>query len=172
MNRISFALILCILILSLSACSVNTISSKERILDTIEKSEFPVMYIESDIPQGANLCLSREDGRFAVFTHRDYEIIQEIFLADSTNDAFIHISGKTSAELKPILAGNFPFEKYRCTWTTAGESGTNLWQSVLFFDGTFYYSISVQCPVEKAGTYENEFSDLLSRAELCSISYY
>ena len=163
------ALILITLILSSTACSVNTNPAKECIADSIEEIAYPAMYIESDIPQGATLTLSREDGRFAVFSHDDFEIIQEIFSADSWDEAFLHISGKTSQDLNPILAGNFPFEKYRCTWTSAGESRTLLWQSVLFFDGSFYYGISIQCPVSKAAAYEKNFSDLLSGAELCEI---
>lgn len=169
MKAILLTLISIALILPLFGCSVNTNPAKECIADTIEKQESPVMYIESDIPQGATLSLSREDGRFAVFSHPDYEITQEIFSADSWDRAFLHISGKALDNLKPILAGNFPQEKYRCTWTTAGESGTDLWQSVIFYDGTFFYAISVQCPVDLAGRYEQEFSDLLSGAVLCGI---
>lgn len=169
MKRMILSFIISFVILPFFGCSVNTAITRECVSDTIENIPYPAMYIESDIPQGATLSLTKEDGRLAVFHHQDYEITQEIFLANSWDDAFIHISGKSTDELKPILAGNFPLEKYRCTWTSAGECGTDLWQSVIFHDGTYFYGISVQCPVEKASDYEKEFSDLLSKAELCGI---
>ncbi len=156
-------------ILPFSGCSVNKNLAKECISDTIEVISTPAMYIDSEVPQGAALSMSREDGRYALFTHPDYEITQEIFPASSWDAAFLHVSGRTAQELRPFLAGNFPHEKYRCTWTTAGETGTDLCQSLIFFDGSFYYAISIQCAASRAGEYADAFSDLLSGAQLCGI---
>ncbi len=155
------------LILPLFGCNVKKEISRECISDTLEQEELPGMYIESDIPQGASLSMSREDGRCAVFTHADYEIIQEIFRADSWDGAFQHISGRNSEDLKRFLAGNFPYEKYRCTWSVVGEGGTRLCQSVILYDGHFYYAVSVDCAAEKTNVYEEVFSDLLSGVHLC-----
>lgn len=169
MKNFILALVFLGLILPLYGCSVNTNLTRECVADTIDIPEQPSMYIASDIPQGAALSISREDGRCAVFSHPDYEIIQEIFSAESWEDAFLHVSGRGSRQLKPLLAGNFPHEKYRCTWTAAGEKGTDLCQCVIIFDGSFYYAISVQCAADKAGSYADSFSDLLSGATLCGV---
>ncbi len=157
---ILFLLYICIL--PLFGCSVNTDLCKQCVTDTIDDPKTPAMYIESQIPQGATLTFSRNDGRYAVFSHPDYEITQEIFSADSWDNAFRHISGRNADELKKILAADFPHEKYRCTWTVAGETGTDLCQSVIFFDGSFYYAVSVQCSAEKNEEHAQHFSDLLS----------
>lgn len=169
MKRIFFLFLSTIFILPLFGCTVNTGLCKECVTDSIEYKEFPEMYIESDIPQGATLTLSRDDGRCAIFTHPDYEVTQEIFSADSWDSAFRHISGRGSEDLKRFLAGNFPQEKYRCTWTVAGEDGTDLCQSVVLFDGSYYYAVTVQCAANKSREYAEVFSDLLSGICLCSI---
>ena len=169
MKQLKVFLLVIPLILSLFGCTVNKNIPTECISDTIDVIPSPAMYIASDVPQGACLTLSRDDGKYAVFSHPDYEITQEIFTATSWDDAFLHVCGRSAQDLKPILAGNFPQEKYRCTWTVAGEKGTDLCQSLIFFDGSFYYAISVQCAAQKAGTYADAFSDLLSCAELCSV---
>ena len=153
-------------ILPLFGCSVNTELCKQCVTDSIEGPESPAMYIESQIPQGATLTFSRDDGRYAVFSHADYDITQEIFISDSWDHAFRHISGRGAEDLKKILADNFPHEKYRCTWTVAGETGTDLCQSVIFFDGSFYYAVSIQCSEEKSEEHAKEFSDLLSCVSL------
>lgn len=156
-------------ILAFSGCSVNKNLPRECISDTIETADVPAMYIDSDVPQGVTLSLSREDGRYALFTHPDYEITQEIFTASSWDAAFLHVSGRTAEELRPLLVGQFPHEKYRCAWTVAGETETDLCQSLIFFDGSFYYAISIQCAASHAEEHADAFSDLLSGAQLCGI---
>ena len=171
--RISFLLlILSMCILPLFGCSVNTELCKQCVTDTIDNPKNPGMYIESQIPQGAALSLSRDDGRYAVFTHPDYEITQEIFASDSWDNAFRHVSGRSTEDLGKILVGSFPHEKYRCTWAVAGETGTDLCQSVIFYDGSFYYAVSIQCSEEKAQEYAQDFSDLLSCVSLQIVSSF
>ena len=158
-----------LLVISFFGCSVNKNLPTECVSDSLGIIPTPEMYIESDVPQGATLSLSRDDGRYSLFTHPDYEITQEIFAAESWDAAFRHVSGREQEELRPFFLGQYPQEKYRCTWTAAGEEGTDLCQSLIFYDGSFYYAISIQCGAEEACTYADAFSDLLSGAELCYI---
>ena len=170
MKKTCLFLLSAFFILPFFGCTVNTNLTKECVSDTIEVISVPDSYIDSDVPQGSVLSLSREDGRYALFTHPDYEITQEIFSADSIDDAFVHISGKTAGELRPFSLESFPLKKYRYTWTTAGETGTQLCQGLLIYDGTYFYSITIQCKAEKAVIHADSFSDLLSGATLCSAS--
>ena len=169
MKVISLTFAIFILILPLFGCSVNTEAEKECITDTVEQLNIPAMRIEAEIPQEATLALSRDDGRYVVYSHKDYEITGEIFHVNTWEQAFVHISGRDSGSLRPILADNFPQEKYRCTWTTAGEVGPELWQSVIFYDGTYFYALTIQCPADVAATYEKEFSTVLSFSKLCDV---
>ena len=162
-------LMISVLIIPFFGCSVNKNLPAECVSDTLDITTNPAMYIESDVPQGATLSLSRDDGLYALFTHPDYEITQEIFTAESWDAAFRHVSGRDQEELRPFFMGEHPQEKYRCTWTVAGEEGTDLCQCLIIHDGSFYYSISIQCAAEAACTYADAFSDLLSGAELCYV---
>ena len=154
------------LILLLSACSVKENFSIECVYDALEAPELPCFRIEAELPQHAILTLSEDEGRRAVFSHADYTITEEIFPASSWDAAFLHITGRNAESLKPILAGNFPFEKYRCTWSVAGENGTQLWQSIIVCDGSYYYAVSVECAAEQAAGYDKIFSALLSGVQL------
>ena len=166
MKRLVSIVLSAVVILSFSDCSVNQKFPTECISDVVETVPISPMYINSDVPQGATLSLSRDDGRYALFTHPDYEITQEIFSAASWDEAFFHISGRTTQELRPFLTDSFPYEKYRCTWTVAGEEETELCQSLIFHDSNFYYAITVQCVASRAADHAEAFSDLLSGAEL------
>ena len=169
MKRLVSIVLSALVILSLAACSVNQNLPTECISDVIEAPALPAMYIDSEIPQGATLSLSRDDGRYALFTHPDYEITQEIFSAESWDAAFLHVSGRSAQELRPFLTDNFPCETYRCTWIVAGEQETELCQSLIFFDRDFYYAITVQCLASRAVEHAEAFSDLLSGTRLCSV---
>ncbi len=164
---VAFQLI--VFILLLSACSVKENFSIECVNDSIEPPSLPCFRIEAEVPQQAILTLSEDEGRRAVFSHADYTITEEIFPAASWDAAFVHVTGRSRDSLKPILAGNFPFEKYRCAWSVAGENGTKLCQSTIVCDGSYYYAVSVECAAEKAAGYEKIFSSLLSGVQLEAI---
>jgi hypothetical protein len=164
---VAFSLISIILLFS--ACSVKENFPMECVNDNIDAPALPCFRIEAELPQQAVLTLSGDDGRFAVFSHADYTITEEIFPAASWDAAFVHITGRDSDSLRPILAGNFPFEKYRCAWSVAGENGTKLCQCTLVWDGSYYYAVSVECAAEKAPSYEKLFSSLLSGVQLEAI---
>lgn len=154
------------IILLFTACSVKENFSIECVNDSIDPPALPCFRIEAEVPSQAILTLSKDEGRCAVFSHIDYTITEEIFPAASWDAAFSHITGRTRDSLKPILAGNYPFEKYRCAWSVAGENGTKLCQSTIVWDGSYYYAVSVECAAEKAPGYEKIFSALLSGVQL------
>ena len=138
MKRLVTIILSALIILSFTACSVNENLPTECLSDIIEPPILPAMYIDSEVPQGATLSISRDDGRYALFTHPDYEITQEIFSADSWDAAFHHVSGRSTEELRPFLTDSFPHEAYRCTWVVAGERETELCQSLIFFDSNSF----------------------------------
>lgn len=156
-------------ILTLNACSVKEDFSAECINDTIECVSLPAFRIEADIPQDAILTLSHQNGCCSVFSHEDYEITQEIFPAASWDEAFLHITGRDADSLSPILAGNFPQEEYRCSWSVAGENGTELCRCTILTDGTFYYAVSIQSDAETDKNYAQSFSSLLASVSLYAI---
>ena len=156
------ALPLISLILLLTACAVKENISMECIYDSIEIPSAPCFRIEAEIPQQAVLTLSEDEGLCSIFSHADYTITEEIFLASSWESAFVHITGRGRDSLKPILAGNYPFEEYRCVWSVAGEAGTRLCQCTVICDGSYYYAVTVECAEEQAIQYEKTFSSLLS----------
>ena len=167
--KLSILFQLIVIILSLNACSVKEEFDTECINDTISCVETPSFRIEADIPQDAVLTLSHQDGCCAVFSHEDYEITQEIFPAASWDEAFLHVTGRTADALSPILAGNFPQEEYRCSWTVAGENGTELCRCTILTDGSFYYAVSIQSNAETDKNYTESFSSLLASVSLFAI---
>lgn len=156
-------------ILALNGCSVKEDFSVECVNDTITCISSPLFRIEADIPQEAVLTLSHQDGRCAVFSHEDYEITQEIFPAASWDEAFLHVTGRNAEVLNPILAGNFPQEEYRCSWSVAGENGTELCQCTILTDGTYYYALSIQSDAKTDKAYTQTFSSLLASVSLFAI---
>ena len=156
-------------ILSLNGCSVKEDFSAECVNDTIICISSPAFRIEADIPQEAVLTLSHQDGCCAVFSHEDYEITQEIFPAASWDEAFLHVTGRTADSLNPILAGDFPQEEYRCSWSVAGENGTELCRCTILTDGCFYYAVSIQSNAETDKNYAQSFSSLLASVSLFAI---
>ncbi len=164
---VAFQLIVTIVLLF--GCSVKENFSIECVNDSIEAPSLPCFRIEAEVPQQAILTLSEDEGRRAVFSHTDYTITEEIFQAASWDAAFVHITGRNRDSLKPILAGNYPFEKYRCAWSVAGENGTKLCQSTVIYDGSYYYAVSVECTAEKAPQHEKTFSSLLSGVQLDAV---
>ena len=156
-------------ILSLNACSVKEDFTAECVNDAIECITVPAFRIEADIPQEAVLTLSHRDGCCAVFSHEDYEITQEIFEAASWDEAFAHVTGRSADSLRPILAGTFPQEEYRCSWSVVGENGTQLCRCTILTDGSFYYAVSIQSDIAKDQEYAEEFSSLLASVSLFAI---
>ncbi len=157
------------IILLFSACSVKEESAKECIADTILEQKQPALRIEAQMPQEATLTHARDEGLWAMFSHEDYRIIQEIFPAADWDEALKHVSGRSSQELETILCGDFPYEEYRCSWLVAGETETELCQCTVLFDGSFYYAVSIHCPASLSKTYEAVFSELLAGVELVRV---
>lgn len=158
---------LLLLIISLYGCNVKEPLSLECIADSLHTKSAPAFYLEADIPIGAVLSASCDDGCCALYSHEDYEIYQEVFSAASLDNALLHVSGQ--AALSAICTSNFPFEQYRFRWLCAGENGTTVCNAKLIFDGEYYHCLSIHCPMQLQTQYETVFSDLLSSAAIVSV---
>ena len=159
------AFLLLPLILTLSACAVK----QAQALETIEcpaVQEVPGFFLGAELPSGAVLASSADAGRSAVFVHEDYTLAQEVFAAASLDDALLRVTGRSANELELLRVCAFPQEEYRFAWTAAGETGELACSAVLFYDGEFYYTLSVQCDAAREKEYRTVFSDLLASAEL------
>lgn len=153
-------------ILTFCGCSVKETAALECVSDTLEVLPEPAFYLAAAIPQEACLSLSADGGKFSVFSHEDYEIVEEIFLADSADSALEHVTGRGFSALSPIQLSSNPLSEYRFAWTAAGEEGALACSGTLLFDGTYYYSVSVQCAAEKEKMHHDAFSDLLASVSL------
>lgn len=165
MKKSVIALIL-LSILALTACAVKEVAALECVADTIDAPTQPVFRFEADYPQEAMLVAAADDGKYAVFAAPSYEFIEEIFTAATLDDALLYLTGRTAAELNPIMVASFPQEEYRFAWSGAGEAGDLLCSAALFFDGTHYYSLSIQCDAAAEKEYRQTFSDLLASISL------
>ncbi len=160
------ATVFLLLILSFCGCAVKEAAAMEYVSDYPESVVQPAFYLTAEVPQGAILTVSSDDGKFAVFTNTDYDIIEEIFVANSADEALEHVTGQSAEQLSPLKISSFPQTEYRYAWTAAGESGTLACSGTLLCDGTYYYSVSVQCAAEKEKEYREVFSELLSSVSL------
>lgn len=153
------------LILSLSACTVK----QAQALETIEcpaAQDVPCFFLSAELPSGTVLASSTDAGRSAVFLHEDFTLAQEVFAADSLDAALLRVTGRPVGELDVLRISSFPQEEYRFAWTAAGETGELACSAVLFYDGEFYYTLSVQCDAAREKEYREVFSELLSGAAL------
>lgn len=160
-----FALLFLPLILTLSACAVKQANA----LETIEcpaAPKTPKFYLTADLPSNTVLASSAEEGRSAVFLHEDFTLVEEVFAAESLDEALLRVSGRRSDELKLLRVREFPQEEYRFAWTAAGEEGDLACSAALFSDGEYYYVLTVQCDAAAEKEYRSVFSDLLAGAEL------
>ena len=151
-----------LIIICLSGCYVKKDSAKECISDEIYPSAVPCFMIEADIPSQAVLTASCHDGCCAMFTHPDFEIFQEVFRAESLEDAFVHLTGKNQDELSVVQIRKSPQNEYRFSFTAASEDGSVGGIGTLIYDGTHGYSMTILCPLEKQSQYEDTFSGMLS----------
>lgn len=161
----AFAMLLLPLILSLSACAVK----QAQALETIECPAVPAspqFYLTAELPSNTMLSSSADDGRSAVFLHDDFTLIEEVFAADSLDDALLRVTGRPIEELELLQISSFPQEEYRFAWTAAGENDALACSAVMFTDGEFYYTLSVQCDAVQEKEYRAVFSDLFASAEL------
>ncbi|MGN1306334.1 MAG: hypothetical protein ACI4V3_01540 [Faecousia sp.] len=161
----AFVLFLLPLILTLSACAVKQANALETIACPAAPST-PGFYLTADFPTDAILASSSDEGRSAVFLHEDYTLIQEVFSADSLEDALLRVTGRPADELELLRVCSFPQEEYRFAWTAAGEEGDLACSAALFSDGAYYYALSVICDAAHEKEYRTVFSDLLTSAEL------
>lgn len=157
MKRITLIFLL-IFIIGLFACDVKDKRTLECLSDEIASS--PSSYMVMALPENVFLTESAADGRIGLFSHQDYEILQEIFTAADTDAAIRHISGQ---DLQPIL---LPDGSARFSWVSAGENGMLSCSAVLLSDGAYYYSLCIRCPSELAKIHREEFDDILSSAAL------
>lgn len=145
-------------IIGLFGCNVKEERNLECLSDEIEL--LPSSYMVMSLPENVFLAESASDGRIGLFTHRDYEILQEIFTAADTAAAIRHISGQ---DLNPIC---LPDGSARFSWVSAGEDGMISCSAVLLSDGEYYYSLCIRCPSELEKLYREDFSEVLASAAL------
>lgn len=162
-------LFLLALILTFPACTVKEAAAMEYVTDVLPEAAAPAYFLTAEIPAGAMLSGASGEGRFAVFSHTDYEVIEEIFPAATAEDAFRHVAGQSAAQLRPIKLRSTPQEEYRFAWTAAGETGALACSATVLLDGGYCYSVSIQCRAEKEKDYQRVFSALLSGIELQEI---
>lgn len=158
-----------LLILSFCGCAVKEAPAKECVSDQIEVVSEPSFYLTAALPQEATLTLTTDAGRRSVFSHEDYEITQEVFLADSTDSALKYLTGQDTQALSPICLAEEPQAEYRFAWTAAGENGALNCTGALFFDGTYCYAVSIRCAAEKEKFYRKDFAALLSSVALQAV---
>lgn len=158
-----------LLILSLNGCSVKESPAPECVSDELLIEQTPAFYLSAELPQSAALTAAAESGLSSLFSAEDYTVFEEIFTAASLDEACLHISGRSAEALAPVTVNAFPQTEYRCAWTAAGENGPVSCNAALFYDGTHYYCLSVQCDTAAEKTYRDVFSDLLSSAHLRGI---
>lgn len=160
--------ILLSVILALNGCAVKEAAALEYI-QCPEEPEQPVFYMTVELPSNTALTASSDEGRSAVFLHDDFTVIEEIFPADSLDEALLYLTGQTAETLRPMQVAAFPQEEYRFAWTAAGETEPVACSAALFYDGTFYYALSVQCNASKEKEYRTVFSDMLESAALKAV---
>lgn len=148
-------------IILLVGCDVKEDTAWECISDEIES--FPSSYLSMALPENVFLTESSRDGRLGLFSHKDYEIIQEVFSADNTAEAIRHISGQ---ELQPIT---LPDGSARFSWVSGQEMGMLCCSAVLLTDGEYYYSLCIRCPAVLEKNYREVFSEILASVRLESV---
>lgn len=153
------AVFLCIILLP--GCKVKEELAFEYILDEIP--QLPAAYLDMDLPENVLLTESADQGRFAVFSHRDYEVIQEVFPAESPEDAISYLSGREASDLLVLTPKK---DAYRFAWTTASEEGDIACSALLLSDGAYYYSILIRCPASLEKNYRKDFSHIFSSIQL------
>lgn len=163
-----FAILLLPLILALSACAVKQAQALETIACPVEPAA-PQFYLSAELPSNTVLASSSDEGRSAVFLNDDFTLVEEVFAADSLDEALFHISGRTAQELSLLRVSAFPQEEYRFAWTAAGEQGDLACSAALFTDGVYYYALTVQCDAAIEKEYRAVFSDILASAELNAV---
>lgn len=157
------------LILTFPGCAVKEAPAWEYVTDDLSGAAAPAYFLTAELPAGAMLSGVSREGRFAVFSHEDYEVLEEIFPAADADDAFLHIAGQTAGQLHPLKLRSTPHEEYRFSWTAAGETGALSCSATALLDGGYCYSVSIQCRAEKEKDYQKVFSALLSSVELQEI---
>lgn len=168
MKKLLFLPIL-LLIITFSACSVKEARDVECVNDSLITIKEPAFYVSADIPQGTFLTASCKDGCCALFSHEDYEVMQEIFYADSLDEALVYLTGQTREELNLLSVSSFPKEEYRFAWTAAGENGTLACSGMLFADGDCYYSLCIFCKAEMEKEHREDFSAIFAGTELMPV---
>lgn len=151
-------LLVLFLIILLNGCDVNKNLSVECVSD--ELMQMPSSYLVMELPKNVFLTDSAEDGRWSLFSHDDYEIIQEIFPAENMDEAIQKVSGQT---LTPILLYD---GSARFSWVSGQEDGMICCSAAILSDGTYFYSLCIRCPADLEKEYHGEFSQILSSAAL------
>lgn len=151
---------LLLLILTLTGCSVNQNPEFECLSDTLDHHTAPSYYLATDLPSEAILTTVCDDGCCALFTCGECEIFQEIFLAETVDDALLSVTGRTAQQLGAIRVSDFPHDEYRFSWTAAGESGLYSCSGTAFFDGEYAYCLTLRCPEGLEKEYESVLFDI------------
>lgn len=158
-RKLLIAVLFCIIVFS--GCDVKEEPTFECVSD--EMPMLPACYLTMDLPANVFLTESGDHGRFAVFSHQNYEIIQEIFRADSIEQAIHYLSGRDSADLSIFSLDK---ETLRFAWTVSSDEGDTACNAILLSDGTYYYSLLIRCPASMEKNYREDFSEIFASTQL------
>ena len=155
-----FLLILCII--ALTGCGVNAPTHLECVNDDLDAPVTPAFALSVQLPEDPLLSQRTDNGALTIY--QDYEILEEVFPASSAQVGVEALTGRPDLFL--VKMASFPREEYRFSWAAAGEAGDTACCGALIYDGSYCYSVCIQCPADRENEYREMFYSILSTTEL------
>ena len=158
----------CALILSLAGCAVKTRANAEYVTDVWQETPECEFFLAAPISLRMLLTASTDDGLHKTYVQEtgDYEMSTDIFTAASLDDALRFLTGRDESELQPVSVERFPIDQYQYAWTAGADEGLLACSGTLFYDGTYYYALSIRCAAEKEKEYHDEFAHVIANTVL------
>ena len=168
MKRTIFLCLSFVLILALAGCAVKTRADAEYVTDVWQETPQCEYILAAPISLRMILTASTDDGLHKSYAQEagDYEMSTDIFTAASLDDALRYLTGRDEETLQPVTVERFPVDQYRYAWTAGADEGVLACSGTLFYDGTYYYALSIRCAAEKEKTYHDEFSHMIANTVL------
>lgn len=156
------------LILALTGCAVKSRTDAEFVTDVWQEAPQCEYFLAAPISLRMLLTASTDDGLHKSYAQEagDYEMSTDIFTASTLDDALRYLTGRDESELRPVCVERFPVEQYQYAWTAGADEGELACCGTMFYDGAYYYALSIRCAAEKEKDYHEEFAHLIANTVL------
>lgn len=161
-------MILLLMFLLLTACSVSSEPTAEYVEDGLETAESSPYRIVFGVPENVTQETFGEESDCQVYEaeNGDYMITAEVMDATSVEEAMETISGIPAERLDAVKLNRLPMDEYHFAWSSSGEEGDTVSRCALIEGEDYYYALTMTQRAGLGTTYDETANYVFSTFSL------